>query len=306
MRSVLITGGSGTLGRALARRFLSAGVERICVFSRGEHRQADMKRELGDDERLRWFIGDVRDRDRLRRAMDGVDVVVHAAALKRVEVGEYNPGEMVKTNVNGAVNVVEAALDAGVAKVVAISSDKACEPLNAYGKSKALAEHIFLAANNARGARGARFAVARYGNVAGSAGSVIPIWRNLLELGSKTAPVTDPECTRFWMTADEACDLVLWAIENAEGGELIVPSLPAYRLGDLAAAMGLEPDVIGLGQGEKRHETMIAAGEAGRFTLHGGRWVAGREGRAVREGALSSDSARRMSVEEIRVRLESV
>lgn len=304
---VLITGGTGTFGRAFAARLLDGRLaDHVCIYSRGEHRQADMRRDFGEDERLRWFIGDVRDRDRLRRAMQGVELVVHAAALKRVEVGEYNPGEMVKTNVNGAVNVVEAAADAHVPNVIAISSDKACEPLNAYGKSKALAEHIFLAANSARGANGTRYSVVRYGNVAGSAGSVIPTWREILKSGAQSVPVTDPECTRFWMTITEATGLVLWTWETMEGGELVVPSLPAFRLGDLAEAMGAEVGLMGLGRGEKRHETMISAGEAGRFSLHGGYWVAGRDGRAILDHPLTSDSARRMTVDELKVRLEDV
>jgi UDP-N-acetylglucosamine 4,6-dehydratase len=210
---------------------------------------------------------------------------------------------MVKTNVDGAVNVVEAAFDARVPKVVALSSDKACEPLNAYGKSKALAEHIFLAANNVRGANGSRFAVVRYGNVAGSQGSVIPIWRSLIASGTKAVPVTDPEATRFWMTIEEACSFVLWAAENCNS--LAVPSLPAFRLRDLAEAMGAELEVVGLGSGEKRHETMISANEAGQFSMHGGYWVKG-EGRAILDHALTSDSARRLRVEELAERLANV
>jgi UDP-N-acetylglucosamine 4,6-dehydratase len=264
-----------------------------------------MRKDFGESEKLRFFIGDVRDRDRLRRAMEGVELVIHAAALKRVEVGQYNPGEMVKTNVTGAMNVIESAQDAGVKTVVAISSDKACEPLNAYGKSKAMAEDLFTTANNTtRSGKGPRFCVVRYGNVAASAGSVIPIWREFLKMGQTRVPVTDPECTRFWMTIEEATDLVLWAA-SSKVTTIAVPALPAYRLGDLAEAMGATPEVMGLGGGEKRHETMISSNEAARFSLHDGMWVMS-EGRAILEGALTSDKARRMSVDELKVRLESV
>lgn len=257
MKSVLVTGGSGTFGKAFVAKCLDIGVERICIYSRGEHAQAAMRQSLNDD-RLRYFIGDVRDVDRLRRAMDGVEVVVHAAALKRVEVCEYDPLEVVKTNVFGAANVIEAATDAGVEKVIAISTDKACDPVNAYGASKLLAEKMFMAANNARGASGPRFAVCRYGNVTGSAGSVIPKWREILKT-TDTVPVTDPDCTRFHMRLGQAVDLVLHAIETTKGGELFVPELPAYRLGDLAEAMGAKMNVLGLPEHEKRHESMIRA-----------------------------------------------
>ena len=275
----LITGGSGSFGQAFASKALESGVERVCVFSRGEHAQAAMRAAHGDDERLRFFIGDVRDRDRLRRAMEGVEVVVHAAALKRIEVGHYNPVEMVKTNVGGAINVIEAAMDAGVGKVVALSSDKAYQPVSPYGYSKAMAESLFIAANNTRGRGGPIFGVCRYGNVAGSVGSVIPKWREILET-SDTVPVTDPYCTRFYMTMDEAVGLVNRTIATMSGGELVIPRLPAYRLGDLAEAMGAKMDVRGLNGFEKLHEGM-------------------------RDG-LTSDKARRMSVDELRGALKGV
>lgn len=277
--NLLVTGGTGFFGTAFVKSALARGAERVCVYSRGEYRQAQMRDEL-NDERLRWFIGDVRDRQRLRRAMEGVDLVVHAAALKRVEVGEYNPSEMVMTNVMGAMNVIEAAQDAGVEKVVGLSTDKAFAPVNAYGTSKLMAEKLFLAANNTRGKTGPSFAVTRYGNVAGSTGSVIPRWRALLAQGYTTVPVTDPECTRFWMTLQEAVDLVMHTAETMAGGELAIPELPAYRLGDLAEAMGAAPVILGLGAHEKRHESMSEI--------------------------LSSDKARRMSVPELREALEVV
>ena len=239
-----------------------------------------MRQEFKNDSRLRWFIGDVRDRDRLRRAMEGVDVVVHAAALKRIEVGFYNPIEMVKTNVLGTINVIEAATDAGVKKVLMLSTDKACQPCSAYGHSKALAESIVRAANNSRGESGPLFAVTRYGNVAGSTGSVSPIWRAFKSNGARAVPVSDPEVTRFWMTQDEAVDLVSNTLRIMKGGELAIPILPAYRLGDLAEAMGLGMEITGLPDYEKLHESM-------------------------REGE-TSEIARRMSVEEIREALNYV
>ena len=255
MKSILITGGTGSFGQAFTRRLLDDGAaDRIAVLSRGEYAQAEMAAAL-DDGRMRYFVGDVRDRDRLRRAFDGVDVVVHAAALKRIEVGQYNPEEMVKTNVLGAMNVIEAAIDAGVEKVVALSSDKAFEPISPYGQSKALAETLFRNANNTVGRDGPQFIVTRYGNVAGSRGSVIPRWRELMRAGAKAVPVSDPDCTRFWMRMDEAVQLVLEAIDCG-GRDIIIPTLPAYRLGDLAKVMGAEMDVRGLPAWEKKHEGM--------------------------------------------------
>lgn len=255
MRSILVTGGSGFFGRAFVRAALAQGAERVCVFSRGEYAQHLMSEEFDRDPRIRFFVGDVRDAGRLRRAMHGIDLVVHAAALKRVQVGEYDSGEMVKTNVIGAMNVIEAATDAGVGRVVALSTDKACEPTNCYGASKLVAEKLFLAAQNARGADGPLFAVCRYGNVAGSTGSVIPIWRRAIEAG-RMVHMTHPECTRYWMTAAQAVDLVLTTAETMRGGELAIPALPAYRLADLADAMGARSAITGLTPGEKLHESM--------------------------------------------------
>lgn len=275
--SVLITGGTGFFGRGFARRLLDAGVPRVCIYSRDEFKQHQMRQEFAGEDRIRFFIGDVRDVERLRRAMDGCDVVVHAAALKRVEVGEYDPGEMVKTNVVGAMNVIEAAMDCCVEKVVGLSTDKACEPLNGYGTSKLMAEKLFLAANNARGAHGPRFAVTRYGNVAGSTGSVIPVWRERMSRGLPVS-IRDARATRFWMTLEEACQLVGQTIATMHGGELVIPELPAYELHDLASAMGVYagPFTIRehLGVGEKVHEAMAPGN--------------------------TSDKARRMSVDELK------
>ena len=234
---------------------------------------------FNNDGRLRWFIGDVRDRDRLRRAMEGVEVVVHAAALKRIEVGQYNPIEMVKTNIMGAVNIIEAGMDAEVKKIVALSSDKAYQPISPYGQSKALMEGLILAANNTVGPKGPRFSVTRYGNVMGSAGSIIPKWRSILE-NSDTVPVTDPDATRFWMFMNEAVDLVLNTIEIMPNYSPIIPQLSAFRIGDLAKAMGAKMDVIGLPDWEKKYESL--------------------------DECLSSDTTRRMSIEELREALKHV
>jgi UDP-N-acetylglucosamine 4,6-dehydratase len=226
------------------------------------------------DRRLRFLIGDVRDRDRLRRAFHDVDVVIHAAALKRIEVGYYNPTEMVETNINGSRNVIEAAMDAGVSKVVALSSDKAWQPISPYGQSKALAETLFRNAYQGQ----TRFAVTRYGNVWRSNGSVVPRWLQVLQT-SDTVTVTDPDATRFFMWMDEAVDLVLDTVKTMRGGELNIPTLPAYRLGDLAEAMGAKMKIIGMPEWEKKHEGMYDGN--------------------------TSDKARRMSVAELREALNA-
>lgn len=307
--SILVTGGTGSFGQAFARHALTTHLtDRLCIYSRDELKQHEMRTAFGNDPRLRWFIGDMRDRDRLTRALDGVETVIHAAALKRVEVGEYNPGEMVKTNVNGAVNLIEAATDAGVERVIALSTDKACAPVNAYGVSKAMMERLLLAANNARGAAGPRFAVTRYGNVAGSRGSIIPIWRGQRDTGIPLT-VTDPAATRFWMTMAEAVELVRWTLDRMQGGELIVPDLPAYEVGDLLQAMAGPTDraawLGGLGGGEKAHESMIGPHEVGLFRREGPYWSTRGTGVHL-TGPLSSDKAVRLSVAELRERLAHV
>lgn len=214
-----------------------------------------MRERFSNDQRLRFFIGDVRDQDRLRRAMEGIDVVVAAAALKRIEVGNYAPDEMAKTNIIGAMNTIAAAHNARVKKVVFLSTDKAFQPISPYGQSKALAESMFLNANNTYGEHGPKFSVTRYGNVAGSTGSVIPVWREQLK-HSDTVTVTDPACTRFYMTMDEAVDLVQKTIEEMKGGELVIPKLPAYELCDLARSMGAKMNITGLPKWEKLYECM--------------------------------------------------
>jgi UDP-N-acetylglucosamine 4,6-dehydratase/5-epimerase len=273
--NVLVTGGAGSFGRAFCRYLLQHNLaERVCVYSRGEHAQALMRAQLEDDSRLRFFVGDVRDATRLVRAMQGVDLVVHAAALKRVEVGRYNPEEMVKTNILGALNVIEAARLAGVRKVVALSTDKAFEPVSAYGTSKMMMEQLMLAANETSGEAGPVFCVTRYGNVWGSAGSVLPRWIDLIRCGWKSVPVTDPECTRFFMLMPEAIALVMGAAVHGKRGTIAVPTLPAYRIGDLAEALDTRMTITGLPAHEKRHESMAAGN--------------------------SSDKARRMSAAELR------
>jgi len=280
MNNILITGATGYFGRAFVDYLSTKNTKRICIFSRNEYNQFLMRQQFNDDPRFRWFIGDVRDKDRLKWAMADVDTVVHAAALKRIEVGFSNPIEMVKTNIDGTINVIEAAMDTRPNTVLLLSSDKAVAPISAYGHSKAMAESLFLAANNTTPAGGPKFLITRYGNVAGSTGSVIPIWRAMKDKGIKKVPVTDPECTRFWMYADEAVELVYSTIQTGKPKTIAIPDLPAYRLGDLAEAMGLDMDIIGLGEFEKKHEAM--------------------------DYGMTSDKARRMSVDELKEALERV
>lgn len=259
--SILITGGTGSFGKAFVRFLLDqTDIQRICIYSRGEHTQAAMRVQFQDNPRIRWMIGDVRDLPRLTRAMQGVDAVVHAAALKRIEVGQYNPEEMTKTNVLGTMNVVEAACKApSVRFVVGLSSDKAYEPKSPYGQTKALGEALLLAANTTHGVKGPKFAACRYGNIWCAQGSVVPLWRELIMLGASHVPVTDPDCTRFFMLVSEAVQLVWDLLGTMRGGELVIPGwLPAYRISDLAEAMGVGMDVKGLPAWEKAHESMNA------------------------------------------------
>lgn len=264
MNSVLITGGTGSFGRAFVKRILNhSEIYRIAIYSRGEHAQEEMAHELKDD-RLRFFIGDVRDLDRLEMAMRGVDTVVHAAALKIVPTAEYNPTECIATNVRGAENVVKAAIRANVKRVVALSTDKAVNPINLYGASKLAAEKIFLAAN-ALSAGQPSFNVVRYGNVSGSRGSVIPYFKKLKAEG-KPLPVTDERMTRFWITMDQAIDLVLeteWMARSGLKASIVVPMIPSIRITELAQAFDTEvtPNT-GIRPGEKIHETLITEDEA--------------------------------------------
>lgn len=263
---VLVTGGTGSFGRAFVRRVLERwpDVERLIVYSRDELKQVEMAQDFCEDRypAMRYFIGDVRDKERLARAMEGIDIVIHAAALKHVPVAEYNPFEAVKTNVIGGQNVIETAMDAGVKRVVALSTDKAAAPINLYGATKLCSDKLFVAANNYRGMRDIRFSVVRYGNVMGSRGSVIPFF--LRQRAEGFLPITDERMTRFNITLEEGVDLVLLALERTWGGELYVPKIPSYRITDVAEAVapGIGTEVVGIRPGEKLHEDLITETDA--------------------------------------------
>jgi UDP-N-acetylglucosamine 4,6-dehydratase (inverting) len=260
-KSILITGGTGSFGKAFVKTILSCypGVRRLVVFSRDELKQFEMAQAFPEKDHpaLRYFIGDVRDYDRVRRALEGIDTVIHAAALKQVPAAEYNPFECIKTNILGAQNIIEACLDTGVRNVVALSTDKAAAPINLYGATKLCSDKLFTAANNIKGGRDLRFSVVRYGNVMGSRGSVIPFFLERRKTG--VLPITDPGMTRFNISLQDGVDMVLWAIEHAAGGEIFVPKIPSYRVIDVAKAIGPDCDfpVIGIRPGEKIHEEMI-------------------------------------------------
>ena len=265
-KSILITGGTGSFGKAFVRTVLARypDIRRLVVYSRDELKQFEMAQVHSDRDHpcLRYFIGDIRDQDRLRRALEGIDVVVHAAALKQVPTAEYNPFECIKTNVLGAQNLIEACLDTGVQRVVALSTDKAAAPVNLYGATKLCSDKLFVAANNIKGARDLRLSVVRYGNVMGSRGSVIPFFMARRKTG--VLPITDPQMTRFNISLQEGVDMVLWSIEQAWGGEILVPKIPSYRITDVATAVGPEcrQEIIGVRPGEKIHEEMITASDS--------------------------------------------
>ena len=265
-KSILITGGTGSFGKAFTQTVLERypGIRRLVIYSRDELKQFEMSQEFdpADYGGLRYFIGDVRDQDRLKRAMEGIDIVIHAAALKQVPAAEYNPFEAIKTNVLGAQNVIECALDTGVQRVVALSTDKAAAPINLYGATKLCSDKLFTAANNVRGKRDIRFSVVRYGNVMGSRGSVIPFFMARRKTG--VLPITDTRMTRFNISLQEGVDMVIWAVENADGGEVFVPKIPSYRITDVAEAIGpeCEKPVVGIRPGEKIHEEMITASDS--------------------------------------------
>jgi UDP-N-acetylglucosamine 4,6-dehydratase len=265
-KSILITGGTGSFGKVFISNILSRypDINRIVVFSRDELKQFQMAKIFPESrfKSLRYFIGDVRDESRLRRAMEGIDVVIHAAALKQVPAAEYNPFECIKTNVLGAQNVIEASLDLDVKNVVALSTDKAAAPINLYGATKLCSDKLFTAANNIKGNRNLRFSVVRYGNVMGSRGSVIPFFLEQRKNG--VLPITDPSMTRFNISLQEGVEMVLWALENAIGGEIFVPKIPSYRIIDLAMAIGPECNhpIIGVRPGEKIHEQMITGSDS--------------------------------------------
>jgi len=265
-KSILITGGTGSLGKSLTKRIFSEfpNVKRVVIFSRDEQKQFLMAQEYPIDKfpAIRFFIGDVRDRERLIRAMDGIDYVIHAAAMKHVHLAEYNPSECVKTNVNGAENVIHACLETNVKRVVALSTDKACAPINLYGATKLTSDKLFVAANGIKGNRDIRFSVVRYGNVMGSNGSVIPFF--IKKRAEGFLPITDSNMTRFNISLDGGVDMVLNALEHAWGGEIFVPKIPSYKITDVAKAIApnIEHLEVGIRPGEKLHEAMITSSDS--------------------------------------------
>lgn len=266
---VLVTGGTGSFGKKFTEIVLSRYKPRkLIIFSRDELKQFEMREKFGEDryECIRYFIGDVRDRERLYRAFDGVDIVVHAAALKQVPAAEYNPSEAVRTNVLGAMNVIDAAIDCNVNKVIALSTDKAANPINLYGATKLCSDKLFVAANNYSGHHKTRFSIVRYGNVVGSRGSVIPFFLKMRETG--VLPITDERMTRFWITVEQGVDFVLASLERMRGGELFVPKIPSMKMTDLASAIAPEcqTKTVGIRPGEKLHEVMVPEDDA-RHTL---------------------------------------
>ena len=262
-KTILITGGTGSFGKKfLEMIFANYKPKKVIIYSRDEFKQSVMKSEYTgkvDMSRVRFFIGDVRDRERLYRAFEGVDYVIHAAAMKQVPTCEYNPMEAIKTNIHGAQNVINAALDKGVKKVVALSTDKAVNPINLYGGTKLVSDKLFIAANAYSGSSGTVFSVVRYGNVAGSRGSVIPIFQKILDDGKKELPITDLRMTRFWITLEQGVQLVFKALEESKGGETYISKIPSFHIGDLAKAMCEDSVIkeIGIREGEKLHEVMV-------------------------------------------------
>ena len=263
---LLITGGTGSFGKAFVAQILEQfpDIRRVVIYSRDELKQWEMQQQFPEKEypQLRFFIGDVRDQNRLRRALEGIDTVVHAAALKQVPAAEYNPMEFVKTNVLGAENVIQACLDASVKRVVALSTDKAAAPINLYGATKLCSDKIFVAVNNIKGDRALRFTVVRYGNVMGSRGSVIPFFLQKAQSGN--IPITDPAMTRFNISLNDGVSMVIWTLEHALGGEILVPKIPSYRITDIAEAIGpnCKKTIVGIRPGEKIHEEMITTSDS--------------------------------------------
>jgi len=265
-KSLLITGGTGTLGKALTKEILKRfpNIERLVIFSRDELKQFEMSQEFSQEkyQSIRYFIGDIRDFDRLKRALEDVDYVIHAAALKQVPAAEYNPTEFIKTNINGSQNLIEACMDNDIKKVVALSTDKAAAPINLYGATKLCSDKLFVAANKYKGGRELSFSVVRYGNVMGSRGSVIPLFINKAKDG--VLPITDSAMTRFDISLKDGVEMVLWALENSKGGEIFVPKIPSYRITDLAEAIGpnCKHENFGIRPGEKIHEEMITESDS--------------------------------------------
>jgi UDP-N-acetylglucosamine 4,6-dehydratase len=264
--SVLVTGGTGSFGKKFTERILAEfpDIKRLVIYSRDELKQFEMSQVFSDTKypAVRYFIGDIRDAARLKRALEGIDVVIHAAALKQVPAAEYNPFECIKTNVLGAQNLIEACLDSGVKRVVALSTDKAAAPINLYGATKLCSDKLFVAANNIKGNRDITFSVVRYGNVMGSRGSVIPFFQARRD--QPTLPITDVDMTRFNITLDEGVDMVIWALQNSMGGEIFVPKIPSYRITDVASAIApnASHEIVGIRPGEKLHEEMITSSDS--------------------------------------------
>jgi len=265
-KSILITGGTGSFGKMFTKLILERNpdVKRLVILSRDEQKHFQMAQEFPEHKypSMRYFIGDVRDKERLERAFEGIDIVIHAAAMKHVHLAEYNPSECIKTNINGAENVISAAIKSGVQNVVALSTDKACAPINLYGATKLTSDKLFIAANNIKGSRDVKFSVVRYGNVMGSNGSVMPFFLNKRKEG--VLPITDKKMTRFNISLQDGCQMVFDAIEKAWGGELFVPKIPSYKIVDVATAIGPDcrQDEVGIRPGEKLHEEMITVSDA--------------------------------------------
>lgn len=264
-KTILVTGGTGSFGKTFVRKILTMKVKKVIVFSRDELKQYEMAQEF-TDPRIRFFIGDVRDKERLFRAFDGVDIVVHAAALKHVGVCEYNPFEAIKTNIHGAQNIIECAIDRGVEKVIALSTDKAASPVNLYGATKLASDKLFVSANSYAGNKKTRFSVVRYGNVVGSRGSVVPFFKKVRATGK--IPITDERMTRFWITLPQGVQFVIDSLSRMKGGEIFVPKIPSMKVTDLAKAIcpDCKIEIIGIRPSEKLHETMITEDDA-RHTL---------------------------------------
>ncbi|CAL2105870.1 UDP-N-acetylglucosamine 4,6-dehydratase (inverting) [Tenacibaculum sp. 190524A02b] len=267
-KSILITGGTGSFGKMFTKLILGRfpNVKKLVILSRDEQKHFQMAQEFPETKypQLRYFIGDVRDKSRLIRAFEGIDVVIHAAAMKHVHLAEYNPMECVKTNINGAENVIDASLECGVQCVVALSTDKAAAPINLYGATKLASDKLFVAANNIKGSRDVKFSVVRYGNVMGSNGSVMPFFLSKKKNGADFLPITDDRMTRFNISLEDGCEMVFYAIEKAWGGEVFVPKIPSYRIPDVAKAIApeLEQKIVGIRPGEKLHEEMITSSDS--------------------------------------------
>lgn len=323
-KTILITGGTGSFGKCFTKYVLTHyNPKKIIIYSRDEFKQFNMANDMKKyKDKLRFFIGDVRDLERFKRALEGVDYIIHAAAMKQVPACEYNPNEAIKTNIHGAQNVIEAALDMGVKKVVALSTDKAVNPVNLYGATKMVSDKLFVAANAYAGSKDICFSIVRYGNVAGSRGSIIPVFRNIIEKGGDELPITDYRMTRFWISLTEGVELVIKALEESVGGETFISKIPSFKITDLAEAMlpGCKMPEIGIREGEKLHEIMITVEDSmttyeydKHFIVYPQMvWSESRRpkptGRKVPEGFSYSSGNNDwwLSVDEIRERLKSV